>query len=158
MSFYSGHQMPLTVKMRRKTEMRTQFAALCYRIRRDKPEILLITSRGSKRWILPKGWPKPGLTPARGALSEAWEEAGVKGRAIETCLGVYSYYKVEDPGDKWPCIALVYPVRVKKLSDEFPESGQRRLKWASPKKAAKLVDEPELREILRNFDPRRLRL
>lgn len=157
MSFYSGHQMPLTLKLRRKTEARTQFAALCYRIRRDKPEILMITSRGRRRWILPKGWPKAGLTPAQGALAEAWEEAGVIGQAIDACLGVYSYYKVGDPGPKLPCIALVYPVKVKKLADKFPEAGQRRHKWVRPKKAAKMVAEPELRVILRNFDPRQLR-
>lgn len=157
MSFYSGHQLPLTVAMRRKRDVRTQFAALCYRIVHDKPEILLITSRGRKRWILPKGWPERGLTPAEGAMREAWEEAGVRGRAFDICLGVYSYYKLNPNAPKTPCLALVYPVRVKSLADEFPEAGQRSRQWVRPKRAATMVAEPELKEILKTFDPKVLR-
>lgn len=157
MSFHSGHQLPLSVALRSKRDMRTQFAALCYRIKNDKPEVLLITSRGRKRWILPKGWPEAGLTPAQGALREAWEEAGVKGRARDICLGVFTYLKLDARATRLPCLALVYPVKVAKLVKDYPEAGQRRRKWVSPKRAASMVSEPELKEILRNFDPRRLR-
>lgn len=157
MTLYPGRQLPLAVSPGHKTDIRTQFAALCYRIVRDKPEILLITSRGSRRWILPKGWPEPGLTPAKAARKEAWEEAGVKGRAMDTCLGVFSYFKLDARHVKMPCVALVYPVKVKSLSDDYPEAGERRRKWVRPKRAAAMVCEPELKEILRSFDPRLLR-
>ena len=150
-------QLPLSVRAAHKTDMRSQFAALCYRLKNNKTEILLITSRRSKRWIVPKGWPMHGLTPAAAACQEAWEEAGVKGKAVDRCLGLYSYNKLLDEGGTLPCIALVYPVRVKALEGEFPERGQRQRKWFSPKKAAARVMEPELARILRDFDPRMLR-
>ena len=146
-------QLPLSVRPSRKNDVRTQFAALCYRGRRDKTEILLVTSRGSGRWIVPKGWPIPGLTPVASAAQEAWEEAGVRGRGDDFCLGLYSYLKLVENGPDLPCVGLVYPVRVKSLARDFPERGQRKRKWFSPRKAAERVAEPELARILRDFDP-----
>lgn len=140
-----------------KTDLRTQFAALCYRTQKGKTEILLVTSRRSARWILPKGWPMAGRRPPKVALREAWEEAGVKGDPIDHCLGLYSYAKLTAQGTALPCVALVYPVKVKSLAADWPEYGQRRRKWFSPKKAAQQVDSPELARLLKRFDPRRLR-
>lgn len=140
-----------------KQEVRTQFAALCYRLVRGKPQVLLVTSRGTKRWILPKGWPIKGASPAEAARQEAWEEAGVVGRAGETCLGLYSYLKMLDDGAWVPCVAMVHPVRVKSLSSRFPEKGERKRKWLTPKKAAARVAEPELARLLQRFDPSTLR-
>ncbi|WP_338055504.1 NUDIX hydrolase [Shimia biformata] len=148
---------PITLKTARKTDVRTQFGALVYRIHNDKPEILLITSRTSKRWIIPKGWPMHGLTPAEAALQEAFEEGGVKGKAHDVCLGIYSYFKTFEDRRDLPCLVMVYPVKAKKLLTSFREAGQRRRKWFSPKKAAAKVREPELSQILRSFDPRHLR-
>ncbi|WP_296766635.1 NUDIX hydrolase [Sediminimonas sp.] len=146
-------QLPLRFDASHKSDVRTQFAALCYRIRRGRPEILLITSRSSRRWIVPKGWPIENMTPAQSALQEAWEEAGVKGRAIEHCLGLFSYAKLIGPDKALPCIAMVYPVKVKALANDYPESHQRRRKWFTRKKAAARVDEAELVHIIRAFDP-----
>lgn len=137
-----------------KGRVRSQFSALCYRLEGTRPEILLITSRGTGRWILPKGWPMDGRTPAEAAAQEAWEEAGVIGRAHDLCLGVYCYDKSVGRRTSWPCAALIYPVEVRKLVREFPERGQRRRKWFSPAKAAKRVNRPDLGAILREFDPR----
>jgi 8-oxo-dGTP pyrophosphatase MutT (NUDIX family) len=148
--------MPITLRPRIKSDMRTQFAALCYRMTNDKPEILLVTSRGSGRWILPKGWPIPGKTPGECALIEAWEEAGVRGKAHEQCLGIFSYNKTTDPKNSLPCLGLVFPVKVKALTNDYPEADQRKRKWMRPKKAAARVDEPELAAILRHFDPKAL--
>jgi 8-oxo-dGTP pyrophosphatase MutT (NUDIX family) len=150
-------QLPISIRASHKSDVRSQFAALCYRIVRDKPEILLITSRGSGRWIAPKGWPMDGKTPAESAAQEAWEEAGVVGKAHNQCLGLYSYNKTMGQGVGLPCVALVYPVLVKSLVTDFPEKGQRRRKWFSPKKAAARVQEPELARILRDFDLRVLK-
>ena len=149
-------QLPILFKGARKTDVRSQFAALCYRMRKGEPEVLLITSRGSQRWIIPKGWPMAEKTPAEAALQEAWEEAGVKGKAYDRCLGLFSYTKELSPKESLPCIALVYPVHVTSLEKNFPEKGQRRRKWFSPKKAAGKVSEPELKKILKTFDPRLL--
>lgn len=149
-------QLPITVRASHKSDVRSQFSALCYRIVRDKPQILLVTSRKTGRWIVPKGWPMDGLTPAQCAAQEAWEEGGVIGKAQDRCLGLYSYNKVLEPYGGLPCVAMIYPVRVKSLAQDFPEKKQRRRKWFSPKKAASRVSEPELARILRDFDPRSL--
>jgi len=147
-------QLPISIRASHKSDVRSQFAALCYRIRRGKPEILMITSRGSGRWIVPKGWPIDGLTPAASAAQEAWEEAGVVGTTYDRCLGLYSYNKVLEDGSGLPCVAMVYPIKVKSLAKDFPEKGQRVRQWMTPKKAASLVAEPELARILKDFDPR----
>lgn len=157
MTYHYLRQVPIRLRSRHKTDLRAQFAALCYRIRKDKPEILMITSRDTGRWIIPKGWPEDGKTPAQCALMEAWEEAGVKGRVSGPCLGLFSYDKQIPDEDPMPCAAMVYPVRVRALADAFPEMGQRKRKWMRPKKAAIRVDMPELAEMLRGFDPRLLR-
>ncbi|KPP85730.1 MAG: putative NTP pyrophosphohydrolase [Rhodobacteraceae bacterium HLUCCO07] len=157
MTLQNTRQLPLRINASHKSDVRTQFAALCYRVNNGKPEILLITSRGRKRWIVPKGWPMHGVTPGTAALQEAWEEAGVQGKAVEHCLGVYSYPKEFDDGTIVSCVAMVYPVRVKALAHDFPEAGQRQRKWFSPKKAAAKVSEPELGHILRSFDHRLLK-
>ncbi|WP_415405231.1 NUDIX hydrolase [Tateyamaria sp. SN3-11] len=150
-------QLPLTYSGAHKTDVRTQFAALCYRIKNDKVQVLLVTSRRSGRWIVPKGWPQDGKTPAQSAAIEAWEEAGVLGRPDPRPLGMFSYSKLIEDDDDLSCVAMVYAVKVKTLASEFPEVGQRKRKWVSRKKAAAMVDEPELARILRDFDPRYLR-
>ncbi|MEM9552133.1 MAG: NUDIX hydrolase [Pseudomonadota bacterium] len=149
--------MPLTVPVARKTDLRTQFSALCYRVRQSKSEVLLVTSRNSGRWITPKGWPMPGRTPAQMAAQEAWEEAGVTGRASDLCLGLFSYIKELDQEPDIPCVVLVYPVRVDKLARDFPERKERKRKWFTPKKAATKVCEPELARMLQQFDAKALR-
>ncbi|MFB1024420.1 MAG: NUDIX domain-containing protein, partial [Octadecabacter sp.] len=77
-----------------KTDLRTQFAALCYRIKNEKVQFCLVTSRRSCRWIVPKGWPMNGQTPMDAAATEAFEEAGVRGKIEPRPIGVFSYYKV----------------------------------------------------------------
>lgn len=137
--------------------MRTQFGALCFRLVRDKPQILVITSRGTGRWIIPKGWPIAGLRPHKSAVQEAYEEAGVKGRAFEQSIGLYTYRKDPELRGGTACAVLVYPVRVSRLLDDYPEAGERRRKWLSRKKAAARVSEPELAQLIRSFHPKHLR-
>ena len=129
-------QAPISLNGGQKDDLRIQFAALCWRRKRGKLQVLLITSRGSKRWIIPKGWPMEGKTPAASALVEAWEEGGVVGQARGQCLGVYSYAKVAADGTL-PCLAMLYPVKVKALAKHFPEKGQRKRMWCSRRKAAR---------------------
>lgn len=136
---------------------RTQYGALCYRIKHGKPEILLITSRGTGRWIVPKGWPVEGKSPADSAAVEAFEEAGVEGTVHPECLGIYSYIKEVEEGPDLPCVVSLYAMRVKRLLGKYPEDHQRNRKWYSRKKAAALVNEPELQHIIIGFDPRRVK-
>jgi 8-oxo-dGTP pyrophosphatase MutT (NUDIX family) len=135
-----------------KTDLRTQFAALCYRIKDSKVQICLVTSRRTKRWIVPKGWPMDGETPMDAAATEAFEEAGVRGKVHARPAGVFSYYKVRLENEL-PCLAVVYPMRVKKVLKDWPERKERTRKWVSRKKAAALVSDVELSAIILNFKP-----
>lgn len=137
-----------------KRDLRTQFAALCYRFKDERLQICLVTSRRSGRWIVPKGWPMDGETPADAAATEAFEEAGLRGQIGNRPIGVFSYYKVLSE-DELPCIAVVYPMKVKKMLNNWPERKERSRKWFSRKRAATLVDDPELRAIILSFDPGR---
>lgn len=132
---------------------RTQVAALCWRADKDRTEVLLVTSRETGRWVLPKGWPMTDRSHAEAARREAWEEAGVEGRVGDRCIGRYAYLKWLGREAAVPCVVSVFPLRVKALAEDFPERGQRQRRWFSPKKAAARVDEPELRALLAGFDP-----
>lgn len=153
MTIRQPKQRPLRLMDQGKRDVRSQFGALCWRKRGDKLEFLLITSRRRRRWIIPKGWPADRTTPVDAARLEAWEEAGVEGKATPVCLGIYSYNKDLPEGEVLPCVVAVFPIRVRKLSADYPEKADRRRKWFSRKKAAKLVDEPELSTMILHFDP-----
>ncbi len=148
---------PQRLDVSHKHDVRTQFGALCYRVRDDKVQILLITSRGTGRWIIPKGWPVDGETPAGAAATEAFEEAGVEGKPSDECLGIYSYTKTVPKGDNLPIVVAVFPFKVKRELKDFPEAGQRKRKWFSLKKAAAMISEPELAPLIRSFDVKHLK-
>lgn len=152
-----GQEYPAKIKAALEAGARNQYAALCYRVDDGKTKVLLITSRGTGRWVIPKGWPIDGLTPGETGEREAWEEAGVKGKLNQKPVGFFSYDKVLDNGDLRPCVVMVFPLKVDSLAAKFPERSERRRKWFSPKKAAERVNEPELARILKEFDPAKLR-
>ena len=78
-----------------------QYAALPYRAKgKSQLEIMLVTSRGTRRWIIPKGWPKRGMPPYDTAAKEAFEEAGVIGKVRKRPIGSYPYDKILEKGDK----------------------------------------------------------
>ncbi len=134
-----------------------QYGAICYRVRKkDGCRILLITSRDTGRWIVPKGWPIDGKSGPECALVEAYEEAGVEGVVMAGGSGIYAYDKILDDGTAQPCAVTVYPVKVTHLHGKYPERDQRKRKWFTPKKAASKVDEPELKALLAGFDPKNL--
>jgi len=131
---------------------RMQVAALCYRIKGADKEVLMITSRDTGRWILPKGWPIDGLDASGAALQEAWEEAGVReGKISNESIGSFEYQKELDTGGHAICETKVFAVEVEKLEDVFPEAKLRTRQWMSPYEAANLVNEPGLRDILNNL-------
>ncbi|WP_420586497.1 NUDIX hydrolase [Ruegeria sp.] len=128
---------------------RVQFAALCTRTTDNGPEVLLITSRDTGRWIIPKGWPIDGLSGAETALQEAWEEAGVHAqRPQNEPVGQFTYDKILKDGSAQPVLTSVYRIEVQDLAEDYPEAGQRKRVWVSPSTAAERVNEPELRELL----------
>lgn len=133
-----------------------QYGALCFRCRDDGPdiEILIITSRESRRWVIPKGWPMKGKKPFEAAATEAWEEAGVRGTTRKKPVGHYTYLKDLDNGDVAPCIVDVFQIEVSELKNEFKEQGQRIVQWVSPDEAARRVREIELKSLLVKFKPR----
>ncbi len=132
---------------------RVQYGAVCWRIAAGCVQVLLITSRDTGRWIIPKGWPVAGLTGEATAAREAWEEAGVVGAPHPESIGLYTYDKLVDAERAIPCMVAVYPLKVRRLHSRYPESHQRRRKWFSPDKAARKVDEPELKHLLDAFVP-----
>ncbi|WP_134678483.1 NUDIX hydrolase [Paracoccus ravus] len=133
----------------RNTPPDMQVAALCRNARDGK--ILLVTSRGTGRWIVPKGWPMPGKSLADAAAQEAWEEAGVRGRVAQTPIGTYSYEKQQDRGFAIPVDVRLFLLEVDELSDDFPEAEQRKRRWYTPERAAEMVAEKGLRKFLRSM-------
>jgi 8-oxo-dGTP pyrophosphatase MutT (NUDIX family) len=129
-----------------------QVAALCWRVSpKAALEVLVITSLNSKRWILPKGWPEPDLTPAQSAAREAFEEAGVTGKIGARPVGHYYYLKEKKDGGAVPCSVEVFALQVTKQLDDWPEKGARQLAWLPLDRAAARVAEPALRQVLKEF-------
>ncbi|MDS9466519.1 NUDIX hydrolase [Paracoccus sp. MBLB3053] len=130
-----------------------QVAALC--LDSSNGKVLLVTSRGTGRWIVPKGWPMPGISLADAALQEAWEEAGVRGKVNQNSIGRYKYDKEQDRGFSIPIEVHVYQVDVKSLADDFLEVKERKRRWYKPERAAELVAESGLKEMLRALPSKR---
>lgn len=130
-----------------------QLSALCYRFRPPSGEIevLLVTSRDSGRWIIPKGWPMKGKKPHKAAAIEAWEEAGVKGKIQKRPFGHFTYIKELDNGTKLPCIVHVHILEVFSIDNKFRETGQRRREWVTCSEASRRVREPELKGLFLKF-------
>ncbi|WGW03319.1 NUDIX hydrolase [Tropicibacter oceani] len=129
-----------------------QVAALCYRMAKSGPQILLITSRETRRWILPKGWPMKGLDTGGAARQEAWEEAGVKPTGKSPVkIGQYQYPKVTPGGVPVDTDVDVFAIEVDRLSKTFPEVDERTRQWFSPEEAAERVREADLGALITQF-------
>lgn len=129
-----------------------QCAALPWRRGVDgRLEVLLITSRDTGRWVIPKGWPMKGKSPSRAAAREAFEEAGVVGRVAEAPRGAYHYDKTLLGGLQRAVCVQVFDLQVEEERKTWPEMGQREKLWVAPGDAAALVDEPELQRLLAAF-------
>jgi 8-oxo-dGTP pyrophosphatase MutT (NUDIX family) len=126
-----------------------QVAAVPYRVRDGKVEILLITSRETRRFIVPKGWPMKGLNSRQAALVEAREEAGITGTTRKAALGRYTYWK-RMSSSFIPVEVTTYLLHVEGPSEEWKEAGTRERAWLSPEDAATLIDEPELATLIRS--------
>lgn len=128
-----------------------QVGAVCRS--RTTGEVLLVTSRGTGRWVIPKGWPMAGKTLPGAAATEAWEEAGVRGHIHEAEIGRYRYDKEQDQGYSVPVEVRVFLMEADDLQSDFPEAKERKRRWFSPEEAARRVVEPGLKQILLALPP-----
>jgi 8-oxo-dGTP pyrophosphatase MutT (NUDIX family) len=133
---------------------RLQVAALPYRLEADgRVSIMLVTSRETRRWVIPKGWPMAGKRKREAAAQEAFEEAGIKGEIAKKPIGSFTYFKRRTSHFELVWVK-VYPLEVKRELARWPEQGQRDRVWFSPDEAAAQVLEPGLAAILQNFPER----
>ncbi len=129
-----------------------QVAAFPYRIESDgSMRVMLITSRETQRWVIPKGNLIKGLSPHEAAAQEAFEEAGLEGIACPTLIGSYTYHKRRKNGLERAIVVDVFPLAVTGQADEWPEQDERSQTWFSLANAAAAVDEPELKSIIAGF-------
>jgi 8-oxo-dGTP pyrophosphatase MutT (NUDIX family) len=133
-----------------------QVAALPWR-RGEAVEILLISSRETRRWVIPKGWPMKGLSGPKSAEREAFEEAGVEGAIADKPIGTYTYAKRARSGAIQTLSVEVFPMLVETERKNWPERNERVRRWASVDDAAAAVDEPELKQIIVAFGAARAR-
>ena len=116
-------------------------------------EVLLVTSRETKRWIVPKGWPMPRKADCDAAAIEAREEAGALGSVSPDPVGAYTYFKRRERHFDLVEVA-VFQLDVVEQLERWPEQAQRLTRWFTPSEAAELVQEPGLSAIiLRLLEP-----
>jgi 8-oxo-dGTP pyrophosphatase MutT (NUDIX family) len=110
-------------------------------------EVLLVTTRQTRRWVIPKGWRSKRLSNHDAAAREAHEEAGVTGKLLKKPVGSYSYLKRDEDGFR-PVTVTVYVLKVRGQQNRWKEVDERKRRWLSIAKAAELVQEPALATII----------
>ncbi len=123
-----------------------QAAAVPFKREKKGVRVLLITSRKTGRWIIPKGLIEPGDTALFTAMKESTEEAGISGEIVPTVISRYSYPKWEGR-----CEVVVYPLKVSALLPHYEEENERKRRWFSLEDAIRAVDREELKDALRAF-------
>jgi 8-oxo-dGTP pyrophosphatase MutT (NUDIX family) len=129
----------------------TQYAALPYRVTERGIEVLLITTRRTHRWIIPKGWPIDGLEPPDSAAREALEEAGISGEMQKEPIGAFHYFKLLRNDVTVPCRVEVFAMKVTRQRKSWMEKDERELRWFPLDEAAQTVGEPQLRKLIAKF-------
>ncbi len=135
----------------KKKKLHLQYAALPFRIDQGDLFVMLVTSRETKRWVIPKGWPEKGLKPYQVAETEAFEEAGLKGSVAKTPIAAFEYVKVMDAKQSVACLVDVFPMKVQDVLERWPEQTQRQRAWMRPAEAAAAVGEKGLKRLLLAF-------
>jgi 8-oxo-dGTP pyrophosphatase MutT (NUDIX family) len=144
---YAHRYMPGSFRRRRPL----QLGALPYRRKEDGSiELLLVTSRGTGQWIVPKGWPIRGRSPAEAAVQEAYEEAGVRGKIAEKEVGQFDHAKSRPLGFLHTRV-VVYLLEVERELMRWPERTKRKRRWFSVDEAARAVRAPELRRLIQRL-------
>jgi ADP-ribose pyrophosphatase YjhB (NUDIX family) len=139
------------VRRAKKGERIRQVAAIPFRLREDgRLDVLLVTSRTTRRFIVPKGWPMKGKSGRKAATIEAQEEAGVLGNALKQPAGTYSYWK--RMANRFVRVdVVVYLLEVTEEMADWREAANRQRAWLPAADAALLIDEPELSTLLRDL-------
>ncbi|HEX8661366.1 MAG TPA: NUDIX hydrolase [Brevundimonas sp.] len=131
---------------------RRQVAALPWRRTGAGLEIMLVTSRETRRWVTPKGGRMPGKTDAEAAAQEALEEAGIEGVTRSEPLGTFRYLKIlKRRAPRW-CVVAVYALEVQVEHDDWQERGERERVWVSRDEAVRRVDETDLKALIAAFE------
>jgi 8-oxo-dGTP pyrophosphatase MutT (NUDIX family) len=125
-----------------------QYAALPFTRRNGRMAVMLVTSRETRRWVIPKGWPVSRLSPSAAAALEAFEEAGVTGRIEQTPHCSFQYRKKLSAKKTVVCTVHAFLFEVKEELADWPEREMRDRRWFTPEEAANLVSEPELRDVI----------
>jgi phosphohistidine phosphatase len=122
-----------------------QSGVIPYRKRKGKLELLMVTSTGKKRWVIPKGVKEPHLSPRKSAMKEAWEEAGIRGKVYRPAIGAYRYRK-------WggTCTVKVFAMEVSKVVRNWEESFRDR-EWFSHREAMRRIEGKDLQQIMRRL-------
>ncbi len=128
-----------------------QAAAIPYRLSAGLLEVLLVTSRTRRRWILPKGKVTKGMAPARSAAKEALEEAGVTGRVALTPVAEYAQVKQSPDGRLRPIRVSAFPLAVRREFEHWAEDGQRERRWMLLTEAIASVEDGEIKTVLARF-------
>ena len=129
-----------------------QAGVIAYRVLDGKVQVLLMTSRDTGRWIIPKGNINGRSTPSKAAEKEAYEEAGVIGAITSsTPLGIYTYSKKLASGEARAATVEVYLLRITERLKKWPEKGKRKLSWVSTKEAVGLIEELGVVPLLRRL-------
>ncbi len=130
-----------------------QVAAIPFRILQDgSMEVMLVTSRETQRFVVPKGWPMKGKSSRKTAAIEAEQEAGVVGKVLNEPVGVYPYWKRLETSFVRVDVT-VYLLAVTEEREDWRERNARQRAWLSPADAALLIDEPELATLVAALQP-----
>jgi len=127
-----------------------QSGVLPYRHRKGKLEVLLVTSLGTGRWVVPKGNIAEDMSARDSAAKEAFEEAGIRGQLAKKGLGGYAYKKADVKGGAI-CKVELFPMEVETVEEDWPEKTERKRAWMAIDKAAASVAEPRLAELMLAF-------
>ncbi len=114
----------------------------------DGDRICVVSSRGGKRWVVPKGCLEPGKSSAEIALQEAWEEAGLVGVLQSDPIGTYLYEK-----SGFTCHVTIFVMNVTDVAERWPERDLRQRCWLVPEEAIQRIDDAGLRELIRESMP-----
>ena len=128
-----------------------QVAALPWRNAKNGIKIALVTSRTTRRWIIPKGWREADKPDRKMAEIEALQEAGLEGKISSETIGLYFYDKILDDGSALPCRVDVYGLDVRTQHRHFKEARERQVEWFTPEEAADEVDEDELAILILHY-------
>ena len=120
-------------------------------------EVLLVTSRRNRRWIIPKGKVARGMLPHRSAAKEALEEAGVVGVIENVPVAEYVQTKLALDGKLEAIRVRAFPLAVTSELQRWREDHQRERRWLPLNEAIRCVDDPAIRTVLKRFAKRAAR-